>query len=90
MLKTILLKAILLSAVLISCGATLCKAAVMPLPLTEGASPIIRIAEGCGDQRWRDEYGHCHWFKNPYGTDRGTHHACPTWAHWYAGVCVHN
>ena len=70
--------------------ATVCDAAVMPASVDSGASAIVRVAEGCGNDRWRDVYGHCHWFHNPYGTMRGTHEACPTWAHWSNGVCVHN
>jgi len=54
-----------------------------------GLSAAAQAAEGCGENRWRDDYGHCHWFKNPYGTDRGTTHACPTWAYWSGGRCVH-
>jgi hypothetical protein len=50
----------------------------------------MRVAEGCGNDRWRDSYGECHWFHNGAGTMRGTEEACPTWAHWYAGRCVHN
>lgn len=85
-----MLKAIFLSAGLALGFATVCHATVLPLPLADGASPIIKVAEDCGDNRWRDEYGHCHWFNNRYGNDRGTHHACPTWAHWDDGRCLPN
>jgi hypothetical protein len=70
--------------------ATVCNAAVTPTPVDGGASAIVKVAEDCGNDRWRDEYGHCHWFHNQYGTMRGTHEACPTWAHWFAGRCVPN
>jgi hypothetical protein len=51
-------------------------------------STASMAAEGCGDRQWRDINGYCHWFKNGYGPDRGTTHACPTWAFWSAGRCV--
>jgi len=66
------------------------KAIVLGATLAMTAVTISEAAEGCGNNRWRDMYGHCHWFKNPYGTQRGTTHACPTWAHWSAGRCVPN
>jgi hypothetical protein len=66
------------------------KAIGLALVLAFGVSTLAQAAEGCGENRWKDEYGHCHWFKNPNGTDRGTTHACPTWAHWSGGRCVPN
>ena len=65
-------------------------AAFLPAPIETGVVGIVKVAEDCGENRWRDEYGHCHWFKNRFGTDRGTRHACPTWAHDQDGRCVHN
>jgi hypothetical protein len=70
--------------------ANVCNAAVAPMPVDDGASAIVRVAEDCGADWWRDVYGHCHPFHNGAGNMRGTHEACPTWAHWYAGRCVHN
>ena len=64
------------------------KAIVLGAALAVMATTLCQAAEGCGDNRWRDINGNCHWFKNPYGTDRGTTHACPTWAYWSGGRCV--
>jgi len=64
------------------------KAIILGAALAMTAVTISQAAEGCGDNRWRDPNGHCHWFHNRYGTDRGTTHACPTWAYWSAGRCV--
>jgi hypothetical protein len=64
------------------------KAIALGAALAVMATTICEAAEGCGDRQWRDVYGHCHWFKNGYGTDRGTTHACPTWAYWSGGRCV--
>jgi hypothetical protein len=88
--EDIMFKSIGLGAALALCAATICNAAGMPAPVDSGASAIVRVAEGCGDNRWRDTCGQCHWFHNGFGTERGTDEACPTWAHWYAGRCVHN
>jgi hypothetical protein len=65
------------------------KTIALSVLLAFGFLTVAEAAERCGENRWRDEYGHCHWFKNPYGTDRGTTHACPTWAYWSDGRCVH-
>jgi hypothetical protein len=48
------------------------KAIAIGVFLAFAASTATQAAEHCGKNRWRDEYGHCHWFKNPYGTERGT------------------
>jgi hypothetical protein len=64
------------------------KAIILGAALAMTAVTISQAAEDCGTNRWRDMYGHCHWFKNRFGTDRGTTHACPTWAYWSGGRCV--
>ncbi len=64
------------------------KAILAGVFLAFAASTVTQAAEDCGKNRWRDEYGHCHWFKNGAGTERGTTHACPTWAYWSGGRCV--
>jgi hypothetical protein len=64
------------------------KAIALGAVLVMMATVICEGAEGCGGDRWRDVNGNCHWFHNGYGTDRGTTHACPTWAYWAGGVCV--
>jgi hypothetical protein len=69
---------------------TMMKAILLGTALAVTTATIAQAAEDCGNNRWRDAYGHCHWFHNAYGTERGTHHACPTWAHWEAGRCVHS
>jgi hypothetical protein len=64
------------------------KTIALGIALAMTATTICQAAEDCGNNRWRDPSGRCHWFHNGYGTMRGTHHACPTWAYWSGGVCV--
>lgn len=64
------------------------KAILLGAALAMTAVTICEAAEGCGGNRWRDVNGRCHWFHNRFGTQRGTTHACPTWAYWSAGRCV--
>ena len=66
------------------------KAIVLGAALAMTTVTLAQAAEHCGPGRWRDANGHCHWFHNRFGNDRGTHHACPTWAHYDHGRCVHN
>ena len=56
-----MLKTIVLGAALALGTATFANAAIMPLPIDRGASPIVRVEGGCGPDRWRDENGYCHW-----------------------------
>ena len=85
-----MIRTLVLSGALAFGLASTASAAIMPAPVVSGDAGIVKVAEACGANRWRDAYGHCHWFHNQYGTMRGTHEACPTWAHWYAGRCIHN
>jgi hypothetical protein len=85
-----MVRALTLSAALAFGLASAANATMAPAPVVGGDPAIVKVAEDCGNDRWRDVYGHCHWFHNQFGTMRGTHEACPTWAHWYAGRCVHN
>jgi hypothetical protein len=63
--------------------ASLANAAMMPAPAASGEAAIVKVAEGCGADRWRDPSGHCHWFHTGGGSLRGTVFACPPG--WHVG-----
>jgi hypothetical protein len=53
--------------------ATAANAGVTPAPVGNAASPIVKVAEGCGPGFWRGPGGRCH----PFAVNR----ACPPGYH---------
>jgi hypothetical protein len=67
---------LLLAAVIAFTMVPLAHATTLPVP-AGGKTPVVRVAEGCGNGFWRDPAGYCHPFTSPYGTNRGTTAGCP-------------
>jgi hypothetical protein len=67
-----MVRSIVLSAALIFGLASAASASIAPAPLSN-ATPIIKVAEGCGAGWWRGPEGHCH--------PMAVGHACPPGYH---------
>ncbi len=67
-----MVRSIVLSAALAFGLASAASASIAPVPLNN-ATPIIKVAEGCGAGWWRGPEGHCH----PMAVGR----ACPPGYH---------
>ena len=67
------MKTTIFGALLTLCLATAAGAGVIPAPLNNGNSVVIKVAEGCGPGYWRGPLGRCH----PFAANR----ACPPGYH---------
>jgi len=76
-----MVRALVLSAALAFGLASAASAAMPPAPVVGADPAIVKVAEGCGADRWRDPSGHCHWFHTGGASLRGTHFACPPGMH---------
>ena len=55
-----MIRTIFISSALVFGLATAAAAAVTPVPVGVSASPVIKVAEGCGAGWWRGPGGKCH------------------------------
>jgi hypothetical protein len=53
--------------------ATTGSATIIPVPISNVESGVIRVAEGCGEGFWRGPHGHCHPFAKGRECPRGYH-----------------
>ena len=83
-----MLKTISLAFSLALGAASIAQAAMLPIGVNAGENGVERVAEGCGAGKWRDSFGHCHFFHTSNGHDRGTTHACPPGHTFASGRCV--
>lgn len=78
-----MMRAMILSAALALGVASSASAAMTPAPIVGVDPTVVKVAEGCGADRWRDPSGRCHWFHTGGGSLRGTVYACPPG--WHVG-----
>jgi hypothetical protein len=67
------MKMMILGTAMTLCLATAAGAGVIPAPLGNDDSVVIKVAEGCGPGYWRGPAGRCH----PFAMNR----ACPPGYH---------
>jgi hypothetical protein len=68
-----MIRSVVLSAAMVLGLATAASAGVTPAAVGNSATPIVKVAEGCGPGFWRGPGGRCH----PFAVNR----ACPPGYH---------